>query len=285
MTKRSVVWISPLRTLGAAGHLWAKSFNSKFKLTAQLVEREVEAKYRGSLLGIFWAMITPLLLLAIYTLVFGTIFQSRWGVSEGSGSPSQFSVILFSGLIIHQIFSDVLTRSPSLMLDNANYVKKVVFPLEVLVPVSIGTALFHALISFLILIPFVLVVFGDIPISSLLLPISIFPLLMMSAGIGWVVASIGTYIRDVAQFMGTVSTAILFLSPVFFPMDALPSWLRPFLLLNPITVPVEHARALFLFGSPPDWGAYAWYTLIAVIICASGFLWFQKTRKGFADVL
>ncbi len=258
---------------------------SNARLTWELIKREIESRYRGSALGLIWSMITPLLMLGIYTFVFGTVFRSRWGEADAHTPPAQFAVILFTGLIVYQIFAETITRAPMLMIANSNYVKKVVFPLEILVPVAIGNALFHAGVSLLILLPFIYLVMGAIPLTAVLLPFVIAPLLLMSAGAGWFLASLGTYTRDIGQFIGTFATALLFLAPIFFPSTALPVWVQPWLALNPVTIPVEQAREVLIFGKMPDWDALYGYTLIAVIVCASGFLWFQKTRKGFADVL
>lgn len=259
--------------------------SSNIRLTWELTKREIESRYRGSALGLIWSMITPLLMLGIYTFVFGTVFQSRWGQTDTHTPPAQFAVILFVGLIVYQIFAETITRAPTLMIANPNYVKKVVFPLEILVPVAIGNALFHAGVSLLILLPFVYLVMGAIPLTSLLLPLVVVPLLLLAAGAGWFLASLGTYTRDIGQFVGTLATALLFLAPIFFPSSALPVWVQPWLALNPVTVPVEQAREVLIFGNLPNWDLLWSYSLIAIIFCASGYLWFQKTRKGFADVL
>ena len=255
------------------------------RLTYELIKREIESRYRGSVLGIVWSMITPLLMLGIYTFVFGTVFRSRWGAADAQTPPAQFAVILFSGLIIYQIFAETLIRAPSLMIANSNYVKKVVFPLEVLVPVSIGNALFHAAVSMLILVPFLFLFMGGIPWTAIFLPFVLIPLILVSAGFGWFLASLGTYARDIGQFIGTIVTALMFLAPIFFPSSALPDWVQPWLVLNPVTIPVEQAREVLIFGRLPDMDALITYSLISVIIAASGYLWFQHTRKGFADVL
>lgn len=263
----------------------AHSLRQKLRLTFSLSQREILGRYRGSALGLFWSIATPLMMLGVYTFVFGTVFKSRWSGLGSEASAGQFSVILFSGLIIFQLLSETITRAPTLILANANYVKKVIFPLEVLVPVSIGTSLFHSLISLLMLLPFIYLTFGSIPITALLLPVTLVPVLLMLAGIGWFLASIGVFVRDIGQFIGTIVTALLFLAPIFFPLTALPDWLQPWLSLNPLTVPVEQTREVLIFGRLPDFEALGIYTAIAFVILLAGYGWFQKTRKGFADVL
>lgn len=261
------------------------NFGQKIRLIYSLTKREVLGRYRGSVLGLVWSMVTPLMMLGIYTFVFGMVFQSRWVSGDGAASPGEFSVILFVGLILFQLLADTVTRAPSLMLSNASYVKKVVFPLEILVPVTLGTALFHALVSLIILLPFVYLVFGGIPITTVLLPVVVLPLIIMVLGLSWFLASIGVYLRDIGQFVGTAVTALLFLAPIFFPLTALPIWLQPWLKFNPLSLPVNQAREVLIFGNPPNFVDLGIYTIVAGIVCVLGLLWFQKTRKGFADVL
>ena len=236
-------------------------------------------------MGLLWTMVTPLLMLGIYTFVFGTVFKSRWATSSAEASPAEFAVILFTGLIIYQFLSEPIGRAPTLMLANINYVKRVVFPLEILVPVTIGTSLFHALVSFAILLPFVYAVFGGIPLTALLLPLILAPLVLLVTGLCWFLASLGTYVRDINQIVATALTALLFLAPIFFPITALPEWLQPWVALNPLSVPVHLSREVLIFGQLPDFTMLGVYTAVSIVICAAGFLWFQRTRKGFADVL
>ncbi len=255
------------------------------RLIGVLARREIEGRYRGSVLGLLWSFLTPLFMLAIYTFVFGTVFQSKWVTSAADASPAEFAVILFTGLIVYQIFSEPVNRAPTLILGNVSYVKKVVFPVHILVPVSLCTALFHAVVSFLMLLPFVYLVMGTIPLTALLMPLTIAPLMILVLGVSWFLASLGTYIRDIGQFVGTVVTAVLFLAPIFFPLTALPVWLRPWLVLNPLTIPVQQTREVLIFGQIPDFAALGLYTLVASVVFMAGYFWFQKTRKGFADVL
>ena len=242
-------------------------------------------RYRGAGLGLVWTVLTPLMMLLVYTFVFGTVFKSRWDTSGAPASSMEFAVILFSGLIVFQLFSDVITRAPSIILANTTLVKKVVFPLEMLVAVALCSALFHAGVSLLVLFPFVIVVFGGIPVTFLYLPFIVVPFGLMILGLGWFLASLGTFIRDIGQLVGTVTTALLFMSPVFFPLSALPAWIRPALSFNPVTVPVEQMRRILIFGVAPDFVSLALYFLAAAIVAAGGYVWFEKTRKGFADVL
>jgi lipopolysaccharide transport system permease protein len=257
-------------------------------LLLSLTRREVAGRYRGSVLGILWSLINPLFMLAIYTLVFGGIFKSRWQVAGRSAegqSMADFAIVLFAGLTIFQVFSEVITRAPMMVVANTNYVKKVVFPLEVLVPVALGTALFHAGVSLLVLLFFEALFMGGVPMTALLLPFVIVPFCLLLVGLGWALASLGTYLRDIGQVVGTAVTALMFLSPLFFQRSSLPEWIRGWVTLNPLTIPMEQTREVLLWGHQPDWLALGVYMAVATLVAVSGGFFFQKTRKGFADVL
>lgn len=251
----------------------------------QMVRREVAERYRGSVLGVLWSLITPLIMLAVYTFVFGTLFGARWEDALPSASKLDFAMILFAGLALFQFFQDVLTRAPGLILAHSNYVTKVVFPLETLVPVSIGSALFHLLVSLFILVVMVLFVTGRVPWTVVLLPSVLLPLSIMLLGLGWFLAALGVYLRDIDHVIGTFTTAMMFLAPIFYPPSMLPDWAMKWIILNPIVVPVNAIRDVMVFGRMPDWTALGIYTAIACLAAVIGYTVFQRTRKGFADVL
>ncbi len=254
-------------------------------LILPLVRREIISRYRGSVLGILWSLLTPLLMLAVYTFMFGTVFKARWGGASANASTGEFAVILFAGLIIFQLFAEVINRAPTLILANSNYVKKVVFPLETLVPVALGSALFQVGVSLVVLFGFMLFVYGSIPLTALWLPIVLAPFCLMLLGLGWFLASLGVFVRDINQFLGTLVTAMMFLSPIFFPLSSLPKWLQGWLILNPLTLPVEQARNVLIFGKMPEFLLLAIYSVVSLFVAVAGYWWFQKTRKGFADVI
>ena len=254
-------------------------------LLLQLVRRDILGRYRGSLLGIAWALVTPLLLLAVYGFVFGGIFRVRWSADPAAGGVVAFALPLFAGLIVFGIFADVMTRAPGAVLAHPSFVRKMVFPLEVLPVVTLGSALFHAVMGFAVLLVAMLA-FGVTPAwTALFLPLVLLPPLLLALGIAWALAALGVYVRDITQIVGTLATALLFLSPVFFPLSALPEGVRPFVALNPLTLPVEQVRDVLFWGRMPDWAALAVYTLAAAFVAWAGYAWFQATRKGFADVL
>lgn len=252
-------------------------------LAAALVKREVMGRYRGSFLGILWSFITPLLMLVIYTLVFSVVFKARWNAANDS--KTEFALVLFAGLLCFNLFAECVNKAPSLILGNANYVKKVVFPLEVLPWVALGSALFHMLVGLAVWLLAYLVFFGVPHPTVLLLPLVLLPLMMIVMGLSWLLASLGVFLRDVSQFIGIVTTIFMFLSPIFYPTTALPEEYRYLLFINPMTPAVEFARDVMYWGKLPDPILWTVYVLISGVIAWLGFAWFQKTRKGFADVL
>lgn len=254
------------------------------QLAKTLIRREVLGRYQGSVLGMLWSFFNPVLMLAVYTFVFSVVFQARWGTGS-SGSKAEFALILFAGMLVFNLFAECVNRAPSLILGNASYVKKVVFPLEVLPWVSFGAAGFHALISLGIWLLFSLFVFGQPPRTVLLFPLLLLPLTLLTIGISWLLASLGVYLRDVAQVVGIVITICMFLTPIFYPLSAIPEAYRGILYFNPLTLIVEQARDLLIFGKGMAWKQYGLLTLLSAVVAWLGFAWFQKTRKGFADVL
>ncbi len=252
-------------------------------LILTMAKRDVVGRYRGSVMGLLWSFFNPLFMLAVYTFVFGVVFKTRWGT--GTGSKTEFALILFAGLIVFNLFSECVNRAPGIILANTNYVKKVVFPLEILPWVSLGSVLFHAAVSTLVWVVAYIVFFGIPHLTVLLLPIAIIPLLLFTMGVSWALASLGVYLRDVSQIVGIGTTVLMFLSPIFYPITAVPERVRPILMLNPLSPALDQVRDLLFYGRIPGLRLWAATLLAAIVICWLGFAWFQKTRKGFADVL
>ena len=226
---------------------------------------------------------TPLLLLAVYTFVFGSILQVRW-VTQ-SGGNAEFAAILFSGMLIHGILAECLTQASTLIVTNPQYVKKVVFPLEALPWVTVISAFFQGVISTGILLVYLLAVEGSIPWTAVLFPIPLLVLVFVCIAAGWLIAATAVYLKDIAQMMGLLSTVLFFMAPILYPKSALPAEFQHWLYLNPLTYIIEQFRAVVLWGQLPDWKGLGLYTLAAVVIAWLSLAWFQKTRKGFADVL
>ena len=261
-----------------------QSLWSNRQLIFQMTRREVIGRYKGSVMGLLWSFLNPVFMLAVYTFVFSVVFKARWGV-DGNESKTQFAIILFVGMIVHSLFAEVLNRSPSLILTNANYVKKVIFPLEILPVISMGAALFHSLVSLVVLLIAFVIFNSHLHWTVIFTPLVLLPLVILTMGFAWVLASLGVFIRDVSQTIGLVTTVMMFLSPVFFPATSMPAAYRPLIMANPITFIIEQSREVLIWGHPPNWIGLGIYTLAATAVAWSGYAWFQKTRKGFADVL
>lgn len=259
------------------------SFLRNRSLIFQLTKREVIGRYRGSVLGIAWSFFNPLIMLAVYTVVFSTVFQARWNV--GSDSKTEFALVLFIGMIVHGILAESMNNSPTLMLRNVNYVKKVVFPLEILPWVVLGSTLFHACVSLLVWSLFYLAVNYSLQWTFIFLPLVLIPLVLFSLGVSWALASLGVYIRDIGQMTGVLTTILLFMSPIFYPASMLPEPYQTIIYLNPLTFIIEQARNVLIWGIIPDWIGLVIAYIVSVLVAWTGFAWFQKTRKGFADVL
>jgi lipopolysaccharide transport system permease protein len=270
----------PISPASLAASLWRNR-----QLLAQMTRREVVGRYKGSALGLAWSFFNPVFMLVVYTFVFSEIFRSRWSGLGGDESKTQFALVLFVGMIVLGLFSEVVNRAPGLILANSNYVKKVVFPLEVLPVVNLGAALFHSLISLAVLLAAYALFNGALQWTAVFVPLVLLPLLILILGLAWMLASLGVFLRDVGQFVAILTTVLTFLSPVFYPVTAVPERFRSIIMLNPLTFIIEQARDVLIWGRLPDWFGLGVYTGAAMACAWCGYAWFQKTRKGFADVL
>ena len=255
------------------------------QLIAQMTQREVVGRYKGSALGLAWSFFNPIFMLVVYTFVFSEIFHARWNGSQDDPGNAHFAMVLFVGLIVLGLFSEVLNRAPMLILSNANYVKKVVFPLEILPVISVGAALFHATISLAVLVCATVAIDGRLTWTAVYIFPILFPLVVLTTGLAWILASLGVFLRDVSQTIVLLTTVLTFLSPVFYPASAVPTIYRPYIMANPLTFVIEQARDVLIWGNQPDWSGLGLYSLAALCVAWAGYAWFQKTRKGFADVL
>jgi len=250
----------------------------------QLLKRDVQARYRGSALGLLWSLVTPIVMLSIYTFVFQTVFKSRWSDSSGETALS-FAIILFLGLTIHGLLVEVLTKSPLLIVSNQNFVKKIVFPLDILSWVTLMSGLFTFIISFSLLLILILFELKKIPVTALLLPIILLPYCILLLGLSWFLAALGVYLRDIQQVTGTLATLLLFLSPIFYSTSILPVQFQTLLFLNPLSYVVEASRAVLIYGNLPSFSGLAAYSLVAILVAFAGNFFFRKVKPGFADVL
>lgn len=253
------------------------------ELVRAMTWREIAGRYRGSALGSLWSFISPLLMLGIYTFVFSVVFKARW--SDGSASKSDFALGLFAGMLVFSVFSECASRAPGLVVTNPNYVKKMVFPLEILPVVALGSSLFHMAIGLAVWILFHVLVAGLPPATALWAPVVAFPLALLTLGVSWGLAALGVYLRDISQGIGVAITGLTFLSPLFFPVSALPTQYQMFIRLNPLTPSIEMMRGALWIGEAPSWQLLAVNYGISGFAFALGFAAFQKLRRGFADVI
>lgn len=267
--------VSPIEMVG--------SFWRNRGLIFSMVQREVVGRYRGSVMGLAWSFFNPLLMLLIYTFVFAGVFKARWGVVPKE-STADFATVLFVGLIVHGLFAECVNRAPGLIISNVNYVKKVIFPLEILPWVSFGSALFHASLSLFVLLLAKLTISHYIPWTAFLFPIIMVPLMLATMGFAWFIAGLGVYLRDIGQMTGVFTSVLMFLSPVFYPMSAFGKY-QSILSYNPLAFMIDEGRNVLLFGVLPDITRWILMMVLGALVAWGGFAWFQKTRPGFADVL
>lgn len=252
-------------------------------LTRELSRREVLGRYRGANFGLMWTLISPFLMLCVYTFAFGTVMDGRW--PEDERGDASFAIILFAGLIVHGFFAECFNRAPTLVLSNANFVKKVVFPLDVLPWAMLMSALFHTLTNVLVFVALRFIMDGAFDWTIVFLPLVLLPLATLTLGLSWFLASLGVYVRDIVQVVGVLSMALLFLSSALVPVHTVPRSYRWVFELNPLTFIINQAREVMLWGRLPDWAGLGLYMAVATAVLYAGHAWFRATEKGFADVL
>lgn len=251
-------------------------------IMVQFIQREVSSRYRGSHLGFIWSFLNPLLMLIVYTFVFSMVFNARWGTSN---SKVEFALILFAGITTFNLFAEVVMRAPTLIISNVNYVKKVIFPLHILPVVALGASLVHFAISLLILVIGMVVIMGVLHWTIIFLPIVLLPIILLALGLSWFLASLGVYLRDISHIVGVSVQALMFMSPIFYPVSSIPASMQLVFWINPISYVVEDMRNIMIWGKVPNFEWLLIGTAIGGIAAIMGYAWFQKTRGGFADVL
>jgi lipopolysaccharide transport system permease protein len=276
----AVSFATLLSPLWIARRLWLYR-----ELIVQLTTREITQRYRGAYLGFLWPFLTPLFMLLIYTFVFSIVFQARWGHLNESQDLVQFALTLFAGLVPFTLFSEVVNGAPGLILAVPNYVKKVVFPLEIFPVIILGSALFHSLISIGILLTGVAIWQQSLSPMVMLLPLAYLPLILLVLGLGWFLASLGVYVRDMQHSMALIVQILFFMSPIFYPVSAVPERFRLILYLNPLTTILDGFRRILLWQQPLSWPLWAMWSAISLAVAVLGFAWFIKTKDGFADVV
>lgn len=260
------------------------SLTQHWTLIWRLAQRDIEARYAGSFLGLIWPLVNALAMLILYTFMFGLVFKARWGIGFDQ-SLVDFALVLFAGLIAFNFFADVVARAPGLVIENEVYVKKVVFPLTILPWVAVIHAGFNAMIALSVLLVAVLASKSGLSFSVLAVPVIAVPLVLFSLSLAWVLAALGVFVRDLKHVVSLGLNALMFLSPLFYPLEVLPEGLRAWIAWNPMTMIVHALREAIIYGQWPDLGAVAVLTLFAWIFAALALAAFERAKKGFADVL
>lgn len=260
-----------------------KSIVHNKNLIWSLAKRNVVGKYKGSFFGLFWSFLNPLILLSIYTFAFSVVFKAKWGMEDEG--HFDFALILFASLTIFNVFSETISGAPTVILGNPNFVKKVVFPLEILPIVNFVTAIIHFSLSLSIFFLFFFTFRLYIPWTIIFLPVVLIPLSLISIGLSYFLAAVGVYVRDIGFFIGHFLQIMLFTSPVFYSLDRIPPSIRKIVFLNPVAYILENARYVLVFGKIPSWKVLTVYSCLGLLTLVIGFYVFQKLRKGFADVI
>lgn len=247
--------------------------------------RNLSARYKGSALGLVWSFAQPLMMLCVYTFVFGVVFKARWDESVLAGVPAAFPLIMFCGMAVFNVFSESINSSTMLIVGNASLVKKVIFPLEILPLANVLTSFIFGCAWFLLLFVGIALFSDQVSWTMLLLPLPLIPLLLLSTGISFFLASLGVYLRDIAQVVNIFTQMLFFMTPIFYPISLVPESVRWVLVINPLTYIIDEVRRVFLYGQSPNFVALILLTVFSWIIFQLGLVWFTKTKKGFADVL
>lgn len=283
MSASTTATVRPVLSNAAPQQAW-QVLRQHRHLLRQLTRREVQSRYRGSWLGIVWSLLNPLLMLSVYTYVFSVVFEARWGTQADEGKL-EFALSLFSGLIVFNLFAETINAAPSLVLSNANYVKRVIFPLELLPLVRFLSVLTQAGFSLAILLTVQLVFLGYVPWTLVFLPVVLLPAALVTLGVAYFLASLGVFVRDIGNLAGLATTALMFLSPVMYPLSRLPPELRDVLAFNPLAPIVDNFRRATVECATPDWLSWASATVFGFAMVWAGWTWFVRSKSAFADVL
>lgn len=254
----------------------------RLELVLSFARRDLAARYKGSALGIAWAVLTPVVMIAIFTFIFAGIFGARFGASD---SHWDYALYLFCGLLPWSMFAESVQHSANTIVAHSNLVKRVVFPLETLPASQAFAALGNQLFATVALLIGIAVIRQNLHLTGLWLPLLLIPQLLFALGAAWLIASLGVFLRDIAQGITLLLMAWMYLTPIIYPEAIVPERLRWYININPFTPLVRSYRRIFLDGLAPDWRGLLYFTLVALVVFVVGYWWFARTRKNFADVI
>jgi lipopolysaccharide transport system permease protein len=270
-----VGWVDPLGFLAQAVR--------HRRLIRRLAIQQVRSRYAGSVLGVVWAVVHPIFLLAVFTFVFSVIFQARWGTEVHA--RGHFALVLFAGLLVYNLFQHCLIHAPMILVGRPSYVTKMVFPLDVLPWVTLAEAVFNAIVGFMVFFVLYGVILGVPPLTTLAVPVLLIPLMLFILGMMWVLAAAGVYVRDLAQVVNVVALVAMFLSPIFYPLEAIPDRFRVIILMSPLTIVITHVRGAVFDGVLPSPGGFVLSLAVGWCVAWFGFVCFCLLRRGFGDVV
>lgn len=251
------------------------------RLILSLTKRDIEMRYRGTSLGLAWTLLNPVIMLSIYSFIFGFVFKTKWGVT----TSDNYTLIMFGGLLTHGFIAECIGKATTIYVYNVSYVKKVLFPLEALCWVAVLSATFQFIMGSIIFALFCLILKQPVSLMALWVPVIMLPLIILAYGVALFLSSLGVYIRDMGQVVAVIVAIMLFMSPVFFPITAIPEKFRIFIYLNPLTFIIESLREVVLYGKMFSLKGYLIYSSVSGLVCLCGLGWFKKVKRGFADVL
>ncbi len=266
------IWTAPIRVL-----------IERHMLLRALIRRDLETALKGTMLGWLWVLLVPLVLLAVYSFAFGVVFSAQW--RDRDPQPFLFPMLYFTGLLLFGLFVNSLNRAPNLMRDNATYIRQIVFPVQIFVPVVLGAEMVKFGVGFVILVLAYLLIMGIPPLAAISYPLSVIGLLLFTSGICWAISALGVFLRDLGQAMQPASMILLFLSPLFYPLSTVPERFQWAFYFNPLTFPLESTRNALFFGEWPSLAGATLYTIAGWVCAVLGYALFQRLRPGFADVL
>jgi lipopolysaccharide transport system permease protein len=250
----------------------------------QFTWRDIRARYQGSYLGLCWSLLLPLAMLAAYTFVFRFVFQARWGV-RSEESALEFGLTLFAGLLVFNVFGETGSRAPALILGHPNFVKRVIFPLEILPVTSVAATLVHVGASLVVVVAAAVLLMAGVGWQALWVPFIAIPYVCLVLGLSWFLASLGVFLRDLGPMMVVAVQFLVFLTPVFYPLALVPEPWRTVMSLNPLAVFVDSSRRVLLWNQPPDLPALGAATICSLVVLQTGYIWFMKSKRAFADVV
>lgn len=254
-------------------------------LIAQMARRDIEGRYKATRLGLLWSILTPLCMLAIYTFVFTTVLKVRWR-NDPAEARGLFALTMFSGMLLYNLFSEVVNRAPTMIAGSPNYVKKVVFPLEIFIPSAVISALVNMLIGYGVWLAGWFAVRQEwLPWTVVFFPAAVVPVCILAAGLGWFLASLGVFVRDLSHIVLLATQILFFITPIFYGIEQVPYPYRRALELNPLAHSVEDVRRVLMWGEVPHWGWWSAAVAASSVLAVLGYGFFMKSRRAFADVL